>query len=108
MFPLKPKSVEEFLHYLHEYNNIETKRTERIYKQSDKSQINRKIGDNIRENGLEANRKEKDKPPPLKNDKGEPKCYNCAKYGHIAKDCDEPKRTLVCFKCKGEGHTARH
>jgi len=38
-----------------------------------------------------------------------PKCYNCNKYGHIAKDCQQPKREKKpqgCFKCGKEGHIA--
>jgi len=33
---------------------------------------------------------------------GKPKCFNCNKYGHIAKECRAEKRereTRVCFKC---------
>jgi hypothetical protein len=29
---------------------------------------------------------------PAFNDKGEPLCFNCQEYGHMAKDCSKPKR----------------
>jgi len=41
---------------------------------------------------------------------GKPKCFNCNKYEHIAKDCRGKKRereTRKCFKCDKEGHIAK-
>ena len=38
-----------------------------------------------------------------------PKCYNCNKFGHMAKDCQQPKKEKKpqgCFKCGKEGHIA--
>ena len=29
-------------------------------------------------------------------------------FGHLSKDCAEPKRELTCLKCKGVGHTQKH
>ena len=42
---------------------------------------------------------------------GKPKCFNCNKYGHIAKECRSEKKeheTRICFKCKKEGHIAKN
>jgi len=41
---------------------------------------------------------------------GKPKCFNCNKYGHMAKNCREKKREQEmrkCFKCDKEGHIAK-
>ncbi|KAL1434912.1 hypothetical protein MTO96_011385 [Rhipicephalus appendiculatus] len=45
--------------------------------------------------------------PPI-NQHGERKCYNCNIYGHIARDCPEPKRPLKCQRCQAAGHTLRN
>ncbi|KAL1485215.1 hypothetical protein MTO96_032099 [Rhipicephalus appendiculatus] len=45
--------------------------------------------------------------PPI-NQHGERKCYNCNIYGHIARDCPEPKRPLKCQRCQATGHTLRN
>jgi len=41
---------------------------------------------------------------------GKPKCFNCNKYGHMAKECRAEKKerkTRMCFKCKKKGHIAK-
>ena len=40
---------------------------------------------------------------------GKPKCFNCNKYGHIAKECwkKKEKETRKCFKCNKERHIAK-
>ena len=44
------------------------------------------------------------------NEQGhKPKCYNCNKFGHMAKDCQQPKKEKKpqeCFKCGKEGYIA--
>ena len=37
------------------------------------------------------------------------KCFNCNKYGHIAKECwkKKEKEMRKCFKCDKEGHIAK-
>ena len=42
---------------------------------------------------------------------GKPKCFNCNKYGHIAKECRAKKKerdTQTCFKCDKKGHIAKN
>ena len=39
-----------------------------------------------------------------------PKCFNCNKYRHIARDCQGKKKEREmrkCFKCNKEGHIAK-
>ena len=39
------------------------------------------------------------------------KCFNCNKYGHMAKECWTEKRerdTWTCFKCNKKGHIAKN
>jgi len=37
-----------------------------------------------------------------------PKCFNCNKYGHMAKECQtEKKETRTCFKYNKKGHIAK-
>jgi len=41
---------------------------------------------------------------------GKPKCFNCNKYEHIAKECRSEKKereTRTCFKCDKKGHIAK-
>ena len=42
---------------------------------------------------------------------GKPKCFNCNKYGHMAKECQAEKKeqdTWTCFKCDKKGHIAKN
>ena len=41
---------------------------------------------------------------------GKPKCFNCNKYGHMAKEYQSKKKKQEirkCFKCDKEGHIAK-
>ena len=41
---------------------------------------------------------------------GKPKCFNCNKYGYMAKECRLEKKereTRTCFKCDKKGHIAK-
>jgi len=40
-----------------------------------------------------------------------PKCFNCNKYRHMAKECRAEKKereTWICFKCDKKGHIAKN
>lgn len=36
------------------------------------------------------------------------RCYNCDKYGHLANECPEPRRPVVCRGCGMTGHTVKY
>ena len=41
---------------------------------------------------------------------GKPKCFNCNKYGHMAKECQSEKKereTQMCFKYDKKEHIAK-
>ena len=41
---------------------------------------------------------------------GKPKCFNCNKYGHMAKECWSERKeweTWTCFKCDKKGYIAK-
>ena len=41
---------------------------------------------------------------------GKPKCFNCNKYGHMAKECWSEKKeweTWTCFKCDKKKNIAK-
>ena len=41
---------------------------------------------------------------------GKPKCFNCNKYSHIARECwleKKERETWICFKCDKKGHIAK-
>ncbi|GBN95418.1 hypothetical protein AVEN_76587-1 [Araneus ventricosus] len=40
------------------------------------------------------------------NERGEPKCFNCSKFGHIARNCLLPKSVLTCRECNETDHKA--
>ena len=42
---------------------------------------------------------------------GKPKCFNCNKYGHMAKECQAEKKERdmqTYFKCEKKGHIAKN
>ncbi|GBN36627.1 hypothetical protein AVEN_274373-1 [Araneus ventricosus] len=38
------------------------------------------------------------------NERGEPKCFHCSNFGHIARDCSMPKTVLICREGNETGH----
>ncbi|GBN32768.1 hypothetical protein AVEN_58865-1 [Araneus ventricosus] len=42
------------------------------------------------------------------NERGQPKCFNCSKFGHISKDCPLPKPLIACRMCNKTGHIAKN
>ncbi|CAB0040125.1 unnamed protein product [Trichogramma brassicae] len=44
---------------------------------------------------------------PQTNEQGEPRCFNCQAYGHISRNCPEPRVEPYCTSCKKNGHYKR-
>jgi hypothetical protein len=42
-----------------------------------------------------------------RDEKGRPKCFNCNKYGHMAKEWRGPKQNKGCFNCEKDGHMTK-
>ncbi|GBM34864.1 hypothetical protein AVEN_146612-1 [Araneus ventricosus] len=40
------------------------------------------------------------------NERGEPKCFNCSNFGHIARNCSLPKSVLIYRECNETSHKA--
>ncbi|GBL84760.1 hypothetical protein AVEN_93803-1 [Araneus ventricosus] len=38
------------------------------------------------------------------NERGEPKCFHCSNFGHIARNCSLPKSVLICREGNETGH----
>ncbi|GBM16537.1 hypothetical protein AVEN_148915-1 [Araneus ventricosus] len=38
------------------------------------------------------------------NERGEPKCFHCSNFGHIARNCSLPKSILICREGNETGH----
>ncbi|XP_064463123.1 uncharacterized protein LOC135374047 [Ornithodoros turicata] len=103
---------DDLLHDIQEFERIDRERQERFGSTRDKKTV---------VNALRATdtatttirkaideRDNKDRRPPVSNEKGERKSYNCNQYGHMARDCPQTKRPMKCLRCNGTDHTQRH
>ncbi|KAJ8945525.1 hypothetical protein NQ317_005406 [Molorchus minor] len=96
------KDEDELFKDVIHYERIRLARVERVYDRNHRS--NEKATHETKKVFTETNNQK----PPLKNEKGDMKCYNCDQFGHIAKNCSKEKRVYKCLRCGEEGHTPRH
>ncbi|KAK9695234.1 RNase H-like domain found in reverse transcriptase [Popillia japonica] len=78
IFPLRLNSVEELLHFLHEYQTIETKRSEGVYDntRNDPRRRLHAISD-TKTKDKDGSRGEEESAQVVHNEHIDPKCYNC-------------------------------
>ncbi|KYN11278.1 Cellular nucleic acid-binding protein like protein [Trachymyrmex cornetzi] len=61
-------------------------------------------GESSKDGEKKEEKQEKGEEKKLKN----PRCYNCNKFGHLAADCQQPKREKgSCFRCGVMGHAVK-
>lgn len=36
------------------------------------------------------------------------RCFNCQTYGHVARDCPQPRKPMKCLNCAMEGHIKKY
>lgn len=117
MAPRSHPDADVLIHDMLEYEQLYLQRAERIKSARDKKQDNTKKP--IPRAGFPSENTNKspttnttgtnpDKRPPVRNTEGQLKCYNCNLFGHISKNCPEPRKELKCTKCNQTGHTQRH
>ncbi|XP_064466392.1 uncharacterized protein LOC135377709 [Ornithodoros turicata] len=107
---------DDLLHDIQEFERVERERDERfgavLKKPTQDNELRSaeaKDGKDVQpQSGGRVVSTGKDLRPPLRNEEGDPKCYNCNEYGHVARDCSRPKRALLCLRCGKTGHTQRH
>lgn len=108
-------NVDQLLHDMIEFERMNSQRAERIRGSREEKNEARRFTKNSTDQlktedtpSTSTTTKNNDKRPPIRNANGEPKCYNCNKYGHISKNCPEPPKIETCSKCNEQGHTQRH
>ncbi|XP_043468376.1 uncharacterized protein LOC122502409 [Leptopilina heterotoma] len=110
----KHSDIDDLVHDLINLGRISSQRTERIRNTKETNVTKKQSSSSTPVKPLKVKPKQglenrnPDRRPLLKSDTGELKCYNCSKFGHISRDCPDPRRELYCVKCKGKGHTQRH
>ncbi|KAL1434716.1 hypothetical protein MTO96_011417 [Rhipicephalus appendiculatus] len=105
---------DDLLHDILEFERIERERRE-LFGSPNRSLMSPSFSERsmpatmTREETVDSNRgTDRRQPLPSINQHGERKCYNCNIYGHIARDCPEPKRPLKCQRCQATDHTLRN
>ncbi|KAL1430238.1 hypothetical protein MTO96_015302 [Rhipicephalus appendiculatus] len=105
---------DDLLHDILEFERIERERRE-LFGSRNRSLMSPSFSERsmpatiTREEIVDSNRgTDRRQPLPPINQHGERKCYNCNIYGHIARDCPEPKGPLKCQRCQATDQTQRN
>ncbi|CAB0037714.1 unnamed protein product [Trichogramma brassicae] len=99
--------VDALLHDMLDYEYRVGQRQERI--RSVNAAANprgQQSGVETKSNGDKSSRNTNERPQrqPSRNEKGEPRCFNCQAYGHFSKDCTQPRKEPYCVGCRTAGH----
>ncbi|CAI6353555.1 unnamed protein product [Macrosiphum euphorbiae] len=100
----------ELLTDIRTYMEVEANRSERFSsvvthkKRNISSGSVRKVSDTSRKDDDDVSTKVNT----LRREKEGPRCYNCQLYGHIARDCTQPRKPMHCKKCDKSGHTIKY
>ncbi|CAB0035058.1 unnamed protein product [Trichogramma brassicae] len=99
--------VDALLHDMLDYEYRVGQRQERIRSvNASANPRGQQSGVETKSNGDKSSRNANERPQrqPSRNEKGEPRCFNCQAYGHFSKDCREPRKEPYCVGCRTAGH----
>ncbi|KAL7301911.1 hypothetical protein TKK_0005508 [Trichogramma kaykai] len=99
--------VDALLHDMLDYEYRVGQRQEQI--RSSNSSANprgQQSGVETKTNGDKSSRNANERPQkqPSRNEKGEPRCFNCQAHGYLSKDCTQPRKEPYCVGCRTAGH----
>ncbi|XP_077501927.1 uncharacterized protein LOC144112953 [Amblyomma americanum] len=102
---------DDLLHDIMEFERIDREREQRFGGMREKRQFTaatERVAETPPARKTTYDRFGKDRRPPLTNERGQFKCYNCGRFGHISCDCPEERHEMKCLRCGKSGHTQRH
>ncbi|KAK8775362.1 hypothetical protein V5799_031293 [Amblyomma americanum] len=102
---------DDLLHNIMEFERIDREREQRFGGTREKRQFTaatKRVAETPPARKTTYDRFGKDRRPPLTNERGQFKCYNCGRFGHISRDCPVERHEMKCLRCGKSGHTQRH